>query len=450
MTTNYYLQDKNTDSETNILLYVRYNGLRFKYSPRIKVKRHQWNPAKQFIYAGVKDTTKLNNRLKLLKTLVETEYNSQIEKGIIPETAYLKAFLNEKFLGKKSQTSKESQKTFYDNFNELIQYKKKFLEDSTIKKYNTLLKHLKQIEKQNNNKLNINAFNKTFYQTFVDYFIGLGQLNNTIKDKQIKTMNAALNWFVEMEYIKKNEFKGIKFLYKVNPADTVSLNENELHKLYSLDLSNNKKLRQVRDVFCLECYTGLRYSETKKVNKTSYNHKYLTLFTKKTTKGLNIPLRKEARNILDKYFNSDLPLPVISNQKMNDYIKELGAMCEFNEPVTILRISGKVKTEIVKKKHELLTTHTGRRTFVTLSYKKGMKPLDIMNITRHKSYDTFMKYYRLDEIEVHENFFNLYDDLDIKYTAAEIIKNLLIKKVPIKTIAFALGINIDKIEKVVK
>jgi site-specific recombinase XerC len=90
------------------------------------------------------------------------------------------------------------------------------------------------------------------------------QTNNTIKDKHLKSLHTFLNWLVDKGYIEKNHFKGIKFPYKVNPADTISLSEEELNRLYLLDLTENKRLEQVRDVFCIECYTGLRYSDTKK------------------------------------------------------------------------------------------------------------------------------------------------------------------------------------------
>ncbi len=59
----------------------------------------------------------------------------------------------------------------------------------------------------------------------------------------------------------------------------------------------------------------------------------------------------------------------------------------------------------------MLETHTGRRTFVTLSYQKGMRVLDIMAITGHKDYDSFIKYYRLDKIKVHENFHAAWSDI---------------------------------------
>lgn len=450
MTTNYYLKDKNTDSETNIQLYCRYHGKRFKYSPGIKIKPSQWNQAKQFIYAGVKDTTKLNNRLKLLRTLVETEYNSQTEKGIIPEMAYLKAFLDEKFLGKKSQTIKVSQKTFYDYYDEFMESKRNLVKGRTIQKYKSLLSHLKDIEKYYNIKFSINSFTKQFYFKFVNYFVDLEQENRTIKEKHVETMNTVLNWLVDMEYIDKNYFSGIKFPFKIAPPSTVALNENELNELYNFDLTGNKRLKHVRDIFCLQCYTGLRYSDINKITKNSKQDNIVQLYTEKGSNKLTIPLRHEAASIIDSYFDNDLPLPIISSQKMNNYIKEVGKLLGFDTPVNVLKLSGINKTEIIKKKYEMLSSHVGRRTFITLNINKGMVRENIMKITGHSKYETMSKYYRMSEAEAHKEYFDLWNEIQIKHTPKEIIENLLIKKVPIKTIAFALGINIDEIEKVVK
>ena len=79
-----------------------------------------------------------------------------------------------------------------------------------------------------------------------------------------------------------------------------------------------------------------------------------------------------------------------------------------------------------------------------------MKPLDIMKITGHKSYDTFMKYYRLENIDVHQKFFDAWENIQTKYNTSEIIKNLIIKKVSFKTIAYSFGIDVEEIKKMVE
>lgn len=89
----------------------------------------------------------------------------------------------------------------------------------------------------------------------------------------------------------------------------------------------------------------------------------------------------------------------------------------------------------------------GRRTFVTLSVQKGMDIFLIKKITGHKSLETFMNYYKINDILAAEKFVQTWDRYHSKYSNKDIIKNLLIRNVDVKTIAFAFGIDEKEIEK---
>jgi integrase len=443
MNINFYLKDPKTKGETTIILSFTYKGYRLKYSTGISVQKNNWSKNKQIIYSGVKNSESLNDQLRELRNDLEKEYLNQINNGTVPTPAYLKKYLNERVKDENVEVE-----NFYAIYEKFTAYKSRLIGDLTFKKYKTLQNHLIAIEKYYNFRLTINSFTKEFYYQFIDYFVfSEKHVNSSIKEKHLKTLNVFINWLVDNEYIKKNELKGIKFPYITNPADTVSLTGDELNILFKLDLSQNKRLAQVRDVFCIECYTGLRYSDTKKIQNHKINGRELEIFTQKTTDKIRVPLCHEAQIILKSYFDNNLPLPIISNQKMNEYLKELAQLAKFNDDINVLRISGKEKTESIKKKHELISTHTGRRSFVTLNYKKGMKPLDIMKITGHKSYATFMKYYRLDEIDVAESFFNAWEELNPKYKTKEIIQNLLKSGIDIDTIANAFGLEKKQVEE---
>lgn len=441
MNINFYLKDPKSKGETAIILSFTYKGYRLKYATGISIPKNSWSKSKQIVYSGVNNSESLNDQLRDLRNDLEKEYLNQVNNGTIPTPAYLKKYLDERV--KDENVEIENFYAIYDKFKD---YKERLIGELTFKKYTTLKNHLIAIEKYYNIQLTINSFTKEFYYKFIDYFVfSEKHVNSSIKEKHLKTLSVFINWLVDNDYIKKNGFKGIKFPYVTNPADTISLSETELNILFKMDLSANKRLAQVRDVFCIECYTGLRYSDTKKIQNHKINNRVLEIYTQKTTDKIRVPLRQEAEEILNRYFDNHLPLPVISNQKMNVYLKELAQLAEFNDDISILRISGKDKTESVSKKHELISTHTGRRTFVTLSYKKGMKPLDIMKITGHKSYATFMKYYRLDEIDVTESFFNAWEEIVPKYKTKEIIQNLINLKVDNEVIAKAFGIEIKEI-----
>ena len=88
-------------------------------------------------------------------------------------------------------------------------------------------------------------------------------------------------------------------------------------------------------------------------------------------------------------------LPVISNQKFNTYLKELGQLAGIDEPTTITRYKGVEEIVEVGPKYQFLSFHDARRTFVTLSLEKGMRHEILMSFTGHKHYKTLKKYIKL-------------------------------------------------------
>ena len=96
-------------------------------------------------------------------------------------------------------------------------------------------------------------------------------------------------------------------------------------------------------------------------------------------------------------------LPVISNQKMNQYIKEVAKLAGINTPVVVTRYSGTKRTDVLFEKHELLSTHGARRTFAILSLENGMRVEVLQKLLGHKDLKTTMKYiFILEGVKNHE------------------------------------------------
>jgi integrase len=117
----------------------------------------------------------------------------------------------------------------------------------------------------------------------------------------------------------------------------------------------------------------------------------------KTDKSYFVPLNGFALTILNKYKDAYRPLPVMSNQKTNDYLKELGKLVEIDEPTSLTKRRGNEKLTNTQPKYEFISTHTARRTFITLSLEKGMRPEVVMRISGHSNYATFKKYIKISE-----------------------------------------------------
>jgi integrase len=170
------------------------------------------------------------------------------------------------------------------------------------------------------------------------------------------------------------------------------LTENELNDLYELDLSKKPSYDRVRDLFCFACFTGQRFSDIMRFNKSDFKNNIWTFISAKTKKKVSIPFNgfiSKGLEILEKY---DYKLPEISNQKFNDYIKEIGKLAKITEPVRIVRYNGKKEIIFEKPKHDFMSSHMGRRTMVTILLSKGVPISLVQKITQHSDIRTLMKY----------------------------------------------------------
>ncbi len=131
---------------------------------------------------------------------------------------------------------------------------------------------------------------------------------------------------------------------KVKKVRRGFLSEEEIERIANKEFAT-ERLSQVRDVFLFSCYTGLAYTDVKKLRtshivKRTDGNKWIVDSRKKTDVDYNIPLLPPALELLEKYENNPdctskgIPLPVLSNQKMNDYLKEIAGVCGINQTLT--------------------------------------------------------------------------------------------------------------------
>lgn len=177
----------------------------------------------------------------------------------------------------------------------------------------------------------------------------------------------------------------------------IFLTWEELMQLREYNIPETKNyLTRVRDVFLFHCFTGLRYSDVFNFKWSDIKEKYIEITTIKTADNLKIDLNKYSREILDKYkdihFENNKVLPVISNQKMNDFLKELGELAGLNESIRETYYKGNERIDEVFPKYALLSTHAGRRTFVCNALALGISAPTIMAWTGHSDYKTMQPY----------------------------------------------------------
>jgi len=199
------------------------------------------------------------------------------------------------------------------------------------------------------------------------------------------------------------------------PKKVIFLTWEELNKLKNYQIPETKQyLERVRDVFLFCCFTGLRYSDVHNLKKSDIRDGFIEITTVKTAERLIIELNNHSKAILDKYkdveFEGHKALPVISNQKMNDYLKELGELAEINEPVSETYYKGSRRIDTITPKYALLGTHAGRRTFICNALALGIPAQVVMKWTGHSDYKAMKPYIDIAD-DVKANAMNKFNQL---------------------------------------
>lgn len=389
---NFYLRSENKKGECSIVLFYQDRGQRFKYYTRLKVSQNGWNEVTQKVKPNYTGYAEMNGLLEDIKNCIKS-----IEReALFNKKKYAVDTIRRKFLLRVGQLSQESD--FFNVYDKFIADNKDLRTPATIQTYEATKGKLLKFMNEKKISISFESIDQNFYEDFLNYLIrDLKLLNNTV-GKHIKTLKVFLTYAKDHEYTNQT-YNLKKFKAFSEEADIIYLTEEELMTVFHLkDLP--RRLSDVRDNFCFACFTGLRFSDIDKLRNSHIKEDFLEIRTEKTRDNLRIPLNTYAKDILSRYvgYYQDRPLPTgITNQKTNEYLKELGKAAGLEEMITMEKFSGSNKIIVQNKKWELITTHTARRTFVTLALEKGIRAEVVMAMTGHKSYKTFKRYIKISD-----------------------------------------------------
>ncbi|MDD4235610.1 MAG: site-specific integrase [Bacteroidales bacterium] len=268
----------------------------------------------------------------------------------------------------------------------------------TIQEYKYSFNYLKRYSDTKPQELSFSDIDYEFYKDYIDYLRIVGNLNNNTIGKRIKTLKTFLNAATDEGVNTYTKYKSKRFKVFKEESDNIYLTKDELQAFYSTDFSKTPHLERVRDLFIVACYTGLRYSDLSKVKSDNIKDNILTVTQQKTSNKIYIPVHLTVWQILRKYDNQ-LP-KVISNQKFNEYLKAAAKQSKALNSEFIKATTKKgLRHEKTFKKHELISSHTARRTFCTNSYLDGIPAITIMAISGHKTESAFLKYIKVNKEE---------------------------------------------------
>lgn len=273
-------------------------------------------------------------------------------------------------------------------------YSGKSISLSTKKRYEYNRKLLIDFQKSNNIKLTLGNFDEKTYNKFLKFCIEDKDHSANTVHRNIGLLKTFLFWSLQKKYTYNNSFIQFKKPPKFR-TDEIALNIEQVEEIFKHDFSKNKRLEKVRDLFVFGCTTGMRFGNYSRISKEDIQGDFIRVIDLKSkSKSLSIPLNSISREILEKYnFN----LPTISNQKTNQFIKEVFKELEFNENI---KKTMKYGDELIEKKSEFwerISSHTARRSFITIMKNKRIPDKVIMSYTGHTSLEVFNAYYRPSE-----------------------------------------------------
>lgn len=385
-------------------IYLRYNLGRivdFNASLKVSVLPKDWDNSKQRLHnkSNIENRTSINDLLTKLENHFNDFTNDNIRKGITPNYDSVKLHFQSFYSTPVVEVKQNNLFNFIEHFierakNEIHPTTKKKVSKGTIKNYiltlNILNKYNSQVK-----KLNFKNINLDFYYDFVQYCERQNLSANYI-GKHVKTIKTFIRSAIENKIIIDSEFLSKRAVVMAESSDNIYLNETELRQMFEIDLNDKPQHNKARDLFLIGAYTGLRvsdYNNIKKQNiKTIQGVKMLTIKTQKTSKEVAIPLHPIVNVIIERHKEN---LPKMSEQKLNQYIKEVAEWCGIDSTEHTTQTKGGKKITKRVQKFDLVKSHTARRSFCTNAYLMDMPTLDIMAISGHTSEKTFLNYIKV-------------------------------------------------------
>lgn len=222
-------------------------------------------------------------------------------------------------------------------------------------------------------------------------------LKNSTIEKKIDCLKWFLKWAAERGYNSNLAYRSFRPTLKSTQKKVIFLTREELNKVSSLVFPKDKlHLEAVRDVFLFCCFSGLRHSDVYNLKRNDIKGDHIEITTVKTADSIMIELNKVTSRILEKYKDISFPdnraLPVLKNQPMNRELKDLCELAGIDEEIRVTTYRGNQRIDEIKKKYELVGTHTGRRTFIVNALSLGIAPNVVMKWTGHSDYKSMKPY----------------------------------------------------------
>ena len=386
-----------------IRMRVNFASKRIEFTTGYRIDSAKWDADKQRVKNGCSNKLKqsaseINASLLEYYTEIQSIFKRFEVEDVLPTPEQIKEAFNalHKPVSEESKPKKKALPCdFFQVFDDFVKDcgRQNDWTDSTFEKFAAVKNHLTNFREG----LTFEFFDERGLNDYVGYLRDVKEMRNTTIGKQLSFLKWFLRWAFKKGVHQNNAYDSYKPKLKSTQKKIIFLTWDELNRFREFKIPSNKQaLERVRDVFLFQCFTGLRYSDVFNLRRSDIKGDHIEVTTVKTSDSLIIELNNHSKAILDKYkdvaFEDDKVLPVITNQKMNDYLKELAELVGIDEPVRQTYYRGNERIDEVTPKYALLGTHAGRRTFICNALALGIPPQVVMKWTGHSDYKAMKPY----------------------------------------------------------
>lgn len=386
-----------------IRMRVNFASKRIEFTTGYRIDSAKWDTDKQRVKNGCSNKLKqsaseINASLLEYYTEIQSIFKRFEVEDVMPTPEQIKEAFNalHKPVSEEPKPKKEALPCdFFQVFDDFVEDcgRQNNWTDSTFEKFAAVKNHLTNFHEG----LTFEFFDERGLNDYVGYLRDVKEMRNTTIGKQLSFLKWFLRWAFKKGLHQNNAYDSYKPKLKSTQKKIIFLTWDELNRLREFEIPANKQaLERVRDVFLFQCFTGLRYSDVFNLRRSDIKGDHIEVTTVKTSDSLIIELNNHSKAILDKYkdvaFEDDKVLPVITNQKMNDYLKELAEIAGIDEPIRQTYYKGNERIDEVTPKYALLGTHAGRRTFICNALALGIPPQVVMKWTGHSDYKAMKPY----------------------------------------------------------
>ncbi|EKT4499953.1 site-specific integrase [Flavobacterium psychrophilum] len=378
----------NVNGLVPIYTRITINGKRIELSSNRFVEISKWSTEAGKMKGNSEEARSINNHLDMLRIQIIDMQMELVHKKI-PVTAET---LKSKILGvdERERMLIPIYQNHNDKIEELIGNGYAY---GTLERFKISLKHLQEfiLWKYNVADISITKIDYAFVTEFEFYLRSVKKCNNNTAVKYVRNFRKIIKICLDNDWLDKNPCS--RYEGKMKEVERDFLTEEELNRIYNKRFSS-ERLTLVKDIFIFSCYTGLAYVDVKGLKKDHIaigidGEKWIFKNRQKTDTKSKIPVLPIAQEIIQKYenhprcLNEDSILPILTNQKMNAYLKEVGDLCDISKEITF---------------------HMARHTFATsVTLTNGVPIETVSKMLGHKNIQTTQHYAKILDKKVSED-----------------------------------------------